>query len=255
MRWGRLAAKNAWLRSLQESLLGLAFPAACTSCGQEFATQTPSILLCTACLEQLSQGYDNACPRCAQPTSVVGGAKVCGECHKRQYRFSAAIAVGKYETLLRTLILRAKSGRDDALTIALGQLAAQRWLLQPVPPSLDGIVAVPMAGLRRITRPANAAEVLSEAVAQQLRVPVLSGVLRFRRNIRRQTDLNRAQRARNVRGAMAASTTYDITGANLLLVDDVFTTGATADEATRALLTAGAATVSVLVIARGAGLE
>ena len=84
-------------------------------------------------------------------------------------------------------------------------------------------------------------------------MPRLSGVLQFARAVQKQANLTPAQRRRNVRGAMRVTSDFDLRGARLLVVDDVLTTGATADEAARALLAAGAAVVEVAVAARGVG--
>ncbi len=158
-----------WLKSLRESMLDLVFPAACASCGQEFDAPSPGIELCFACRETFRLNYPAPCPRCATPAAMVGDVVVsCRECQTRPHHFERAIAVGKYDGLLRNLVLRAKSGRDDQLTMALGQLAAELWSLQPAPPPVDGIVAVPTGRLRRLFRPANVAEVLAEAIADQL---------------------------------------------------------------------------------------
>ena len=83
----------------------------------------------------------------------------------------------------------------------------------------------------------------------------MTGSLRFRRSVKIQSTLTPSQRRRNLRGAMTATATYDMKGARLLVVDDVLTTGATADETTRALMEAGALEIGVAVLARGVGLD
>jgi len=111
----------------------------------------------------------------------------------------------------------------------------------------DGLVPVPLHWLRRWRRGFNQAEVLARAVGARHRLPVLAGALaRVRPTPQQHGDLE--ARRRNVREAFAVRAV--VTGRRLLLVDDVFTTGATADACAAALLRAGAAEVGVLTLAR-----
>jgi ComF family protein len=162
--------------------------------------------------------------------------------------------LGKYEGLLRTLVLRAKRATDDALALAFGEKLAEAVEAQRYS-RFDGIVPVPLPRTRQLFRAANVAEILAESLARWLGVPRMSDVLVFQRLVRKQAMLTPAQRRRNLRGALQATKTYNLVGANLLVVDDVLTTGATADEVARALRTAGAASVSVAVVARGVGYD
>ena len=238
---------------MPSALVGLFFPASCTGCGQAFAEYTP-ILLCARCRAAMGIGYDNPCLRCAMPlATAVGPSNACAECQHRQPRFASAVAIGKYEGVLRHLVLRAKSGYDDALALTLGERLAETLAQRGVPASYDSVVPVPVPGGRRFFRRMNVAEILAEAVARECHLPRLSGVLQFARAVQKQANLTPAQRRRNVRGAMRVTTDFDLRGARLLVVDDVLTTGATADEAARALLAAGAAVVEVAVAARGVG--
>lgn len=249
-----LAAKlwTAWSRPA----LGLLFPAACVGCGVELPASAARAALCDACLQQTATGYGNPCPRCAMPLAGSPGDRLpCGECHARNHRFVSAVAVGKYDGLLRRLVLRSKSAADEALALGLGDRLADRLLEQPGFQSPNAVVAVPIPRLRRLFRSINVAEILAEAVSTKLGVPRLSGVLRYRRLVQKQANLTPAQRRRNVKGALEATTLFDLHGTKLLVVDDVLTTGATADEAARALLAVGADQVSVGVVARGVGFD
>lgn len=244
-----LAAR--WLKACAQPALSLLFPAACIGCGEEFTGEAPATPLCTSCLEAMRVGYANPCPRCAFPLAGAPGvAMACGECHHRQHRFAAAVAIGKYESTLRRLVLRAKRGADEALCLVFGKMLSER--IEALP---DAVVPMPVPPLRRLFRATNVAEVLSEAVAGELQLPRLTGALRYCRAVQKQADLTAARRRRNVRGALVTTGQFDLTGARLLVVDDVLTTGATADEAARALLAAGAAAVSVAVVARGVGFD
>jgi predicted amidophosphoribosyltransferase len=94
---------------------------------------------------------------------------------------------------------------------------------------------------------------VAEVVGRRLRLPVARRLLVRRRNTKPQFSLHPGERFTNIRGAFRVATGYHLSAARVLLVDDILTTGATCSEATRALLAAGAAQVSVLVVARAEG--
>lgn len=241
-----------WWQACGASLLDLLYPLACVACGEAFVQEAAPGAICPACREKIAWGYGDPCPRCAMPGVSVGG---CHECQQRQHRFEIAIALGKHDGMLRDLVLRAKTAHDDALALALGDQLADAWQTRYAGPVVDGLIAVPSPLWGQWRRRANLPDLLVERMAKRLNVTRLSGALQFTRQVQKQHDLNRARRERNLRHALTTTAVYDIKGARLLVVDDVLTTGATANEMARALLSAGATSVSVAVVARGLGLN
>jgi ComF family protein len=146
--------------------------------------------------------------------------------------------------------LKCKHTAHEPLALALGQRLAETIRLRPLSKRPDLVAAVPIHWVRRLWRGTNAAEILARSVARQLNVRPATGLLVCRRNLRRQATLTPVERRRNVRGAFRTSRFWRITGCSVLLVDDVMTTGATAHEAARALLAAGAASVFVATVSR-----
>jgi ComF family protein len=112
------------------------------------------------------------------------------------------------------------------------------------------VVPVPLSRRRRRERGFNQAELISKAVAREARLPLENAILRRTKDRPPQTGLTRGDRIRNVRSVYGASLPPSLRGERLLLVDDVLTTGATAEAAARALLRAGAGAVDVLTLAR-----
>ena len=103
---------------------------------------------------------------------------------------------------------------------------------------------------RRLVRRANNAELIAAALAARLELPIWHRSLRRVRNTRKQGPMLRTQRLKNVRGAFRLLPEFDVHGKRLIIVDDVLTTGATCDEIAKILKRAGAASVTVAVLAR-----
>jgi ComF family protein len=128
-----------------------------------------------------------------------------------------------------------------------------RYLTKALPvdgPLFDLVVPMPLHWFRRWRRGFNQSELLAREVSRRLGLPMAAGVLARRRHAPPQSGLSSAARRRNVAGLFSVKDRLEVEGRRVLLVDDVLTTGATAQSAARALKSAGAAQVVVLTLAR-----
>jgi ComF family protein len=222
------------VRALLAALLDLLYPPRCAACGE------PGEPFCAPCADALlppGQG----CPRCGRP----GRATACGACLAGPPAFEAVQAGGLYGGPLADAIHALKYGDRPALARPLGRWLASRVRLPPG----ALVVAVPLGRRRRLARGYDQAGRLAEQVARAGGATCLQGALRRVRETPPQVGRSRATRAANVAGAFAADPRR-VAGRELVLVDDVVTTGATADAAARALLAAGASRVTVVALAR-----
>lgn len=163
--------------------------------------------------------------------------------------FDRARAVARYDGLMRDLIHDFKFRDTHHAKRLFG-----RWLTQcdaALVDQADVIVPVPLARGRLLSRRFNQAQILAAEVARRAGKPILSLALNRVRATTHQVGLTRLQRERNVAGAFAVSNAFtpQLAGRSILLVDDVMTTGATASAAAKALKSAGAQRVDVLVLA------
>ncbi|NTW28695.1 MAG: ComF family protein [Coriobacteriia bacterium] len=218
-----------------ESLAELVFPTRCAGC------ELPGELLCRACRESLPLiDLTGACPRCGAPW----GRLVCTECWDREWKFEAALSLGEFEAPLARAVVLHKDAGERRLASTLGTLLAEKigaeWPAWP-----GGIAFVPATreALRR--RGFDHGRAIAAAVAAGLEVPLVPALIRTRALDQRL--LGRDARKANAAGTFAV--TASVVG-RVLLVDDVFTTGATLDDAARALLEGGAAAVRVASVAR-----
>jgi ComF family protein len=157
---------------------------------------------------------------------------------------------------MREAIHALKYGGRPVVATPLGRLLADLAPgVVPAPPAewAEGLVPVPLHRARLAERGFNQAELLAAPCAARWRLPVFGRVLVRTRPTPPQTDLDAAARRANVRNAFAVPRPAEVRGRRLLLVDDVLTTGATADAAAQALRAAGAAAVGVLTLARVVG--
>lgn len=171
---------------------------------------------------------------------------LCTVCRESLVNFDSAYSFGSYEGPLRNLIHVFKYGKVESLA---GPLS--RFLLRslPVDDRFDLIVAMPMHWRKRWERGFNQADLLAEPVARRYGLK-LSSNLRRSRYTKPQAGLSEAKRRENLRNCFRVVRPHQITGKRILLVDDVFTTGATLRAAAASLKSAGAGYVCALTLAR-----
>ena len=244
-------ARPRWLQTGLAAAADLLFPPRCGCCGDDCVALPGAPLLCVTCAAELAATKQPTCPRCAMPcTDADAAAGDCYDCRGRKFQFAEARSLGVYEGPLRQAVLKIKHYQHEPLAAALGWQLAEELLRRPFSGPCDVVVPVPLHWAQRVWRGTSTTRTLARAVARSLGLRC-SGTLRCRRVLRRQHTLPAQQRRENVRGAFRISWARNLHGVRVLLIDDVMTTGATANEAARVLRKAGAAAVYVATVARG----
>ncbi len=171
---------------------------------------------------------------------------VCSSCREGMVGFDHAYSFGGFDDSLQELIHLFKYGKVESLAEPLSRL-----LLRALPRDLDfdQVIAMPMHWRKKWQRGFNQAELLASPVAKRFGLR-LSGNLRRSRYTKAQAGLNERQRRENLKGSFRVWRAHQVAGKRILLIDDVFTTGASLRCAAQALKDAGAAQVSVLTLAR-----
>ncbi|MFM9114818.1 MAG: ComF family protein [Planctomycetota bacterium] len=248
---------TAWrlgIRPFVSRSLDLLLPPSCAWCGVAGVGSDP--LFCADCLRQFTAMLPERrrCEQCAAPLRSVGPVPLpCPYCTRRTYRFERAWVLGDYRGALREAVVKMKQAVHEPLTLQMGRLVGQRLAAEGWAEGCEFVVALPAHWWRRWTRGTSGPELLAEQVARQLQLPLLRRVLHCRRPTKKQGTLSPHQRWLNVHNAFATHRSRALQGARVLLIDDVLTTGATVNEATRALLDGGARQVDIVVVARGLG--
>lgn len=209
---------------------------------------------CPHCLPLLAPYQGTACPRCGLPPASPGDTDApsvpCGHCLADPPPWESIQVYGLYQGALRDCLLRLKFSGELALAAPLGGLLAQRLQACPPPcPAPDCVLAVPQHPDHLRERGYNQAHELAAALCRELRLPLRHDLLHRTRRVQPQAGLDAARRVANVRNSFSASP-HQLAGAHCWLLDDVMTTGSTARAACSALHEAGAASITLLVMAR-----
>jgi ComF family protein len=236
------------VRRAFEVAVGLVYPPTCIACQ---AATRDAHALCAACWSRLRFIERPYCERLGIPFPVDWGQALLSPAALAEPPvFQRARAVALYDDTARALVHRLKYGDRLELARALGGMMARAGA--EVIAEADVIVPVPLHALRLWRRRFNQAMALASVVSRAVAVPCDPFLLARVKRTRPQVGLTRAQRQENLQGAfrVPADAKARLKGRRVLLVDDVLTTGSTANAAARALLRGGAANVDVLSFAR-----
>jgi ComF family protein len=236
------------VRGLLEAALDAVLPPRCVITGDPVERQGMLSSPAWLALDFIAEPF---CSLCGLPFDFEADpGALCVSCLDDRPHFSTARAALKYNESSRDLVLGFKHG-DKTHAV----LAFVPWLRRAGAEILgraDYIVPVPLHYRRQVARRYNQSMLIARALGNAAGVKILPDALKRVRPTPPQGHLNAAERARNVRGAFAFNIRHAeaLKGKTVLLVDDVYTTGATANECAQALLKGGAGRVDVLTLAR-----
>ncbi|MHB9093456.1 MAG: ComF family protein [Eubacteriales bacterium] len=234
-----------------EKIMALLFPLAktCLLCGKGKAQDG----ICQGCRKKISarNGF-SLCPVCgryhAQGNSGNENNKSCVECLKFPPSYFAARSLGPYKGILKEAIYLYKYRGYRSLSDVFGQLLAELFLSEPCFAGTDLLVPVPLSLQKTNSRGFNQSELLAARLGQLLNLPVETCLIRVR-HTPSQSKLTGKARREIVKGVFALG--ENPRPGNVILIDDIFTTGATAEECVSVLLTAEVKSVGVLTLASG----
>lgn len=212
---------------------------------------------CLSCRKRVRLIFHPLCLKCGRPfIDTSGPDHLCGSCLMQAPYFLRARAWACYprgesdDQPLRGVVQRFKYGRKVSLGKPLGRLMARACFEFFQEYTLDTIIPVPLHPRRLRWRGFNQAVILGREVSRLWQVPMDPFVLFRSKETPPQTQLSEKERRRNVRGVFSLRPEKSVRGKKVLLVDDIYTSGATVNECSRTLIRAGAREVYVLTLAR-----
>lgn len=238
------------LRPIAQALADLIWPPVCAGCGAQLplpAAPGGRAFFCPRCWATIEFLPPAICPLCGRPF-WEGPGHVCGDCLAAPPPYQGALAPVVYGGEAAHSLLKLKYHGDLNQVEPLAALAADRPAMAALA-GFDAVIPMPLTAERRRQRGFNQAAELARAIYGRgsLEEKALRRVSDGHQHL---ASLGREERARAIRGCFEAAPGGALAGASLLLFDDILTTGATAGEAARALLAAGARRVAVRTIAR-----
>jgi ComF family protein len=240
-----LKKKNAF-RALCGAAIDLLLPPRCLATGEIVDAQG---MISPAFWSQLQFIEDPFCKTCGIPFNFeIANDTLCAACLDREPVFDRSRSAVIYNDASRKLILSFKYG--DRLHAVHTFIP---WMLragQDMIDAADFIIPVPLHSRRLRERRFNQSALLAQEIAKRSGKPYIPDALLRTRHTAPQQGLNFKERGKNVHGAFSVNEKYSLKNKNILLIDDVFTSGATLNECARVMKAAKAASVSVLTIAR-----
>ncbi|OGF57682.1 MAG: hypothetical protein A2Z21_05385 [Candidatus Fraserbacteria bacterium RBG_16_55_9] len=227
--------------------LTLLYPPRCPLCEVPLEEDCSKGLrfVCEGCLSQIQRVMPPWCARCGDP--LEEGRDLCVRCAFEKVPFECARSFGLYEGVLARLTQRLKFQKEPALTRELAPLLAQALEQEGLFQCIEGITFVPMSRRSLWARGFNQSQLLAQRLGALVDKPVFATLWKHRET-RPQVELSGQERLENLRGAFAPLRPAQCE--RILLIDDVYTTGATTTECSRALQSAGYPHVYVLTLAR-----
>ncbi len=237
------------MKTFLAGILDAVFPAGCKSCGKKLGLNRESCF-CESCWKEIRLIKEPSCIYCGKQLYNIN-EHFCAACTLRRLSFTDNRSAGVYEGVLKKALHEFKYKGKMSLGTPLGGLMAGYIRGNGGVEDIDLIIPVPIFEKKKDKREYNQAELLADHIGKTFALPVVKDVLIRSADTPPQYKLEVEERFKNVKGAFSVNNTIKIKWACILLIDDLLTTGATADECSKMLLGSGASQIRVFTLARG----
>lgn len=232
-----------------EIILNLLFPPRCSFCSEVISCiPVPEYYLCESCLSQVLFIGIEACRYCGKRLRDREEI-ICGQCVEQRY-YSKVISACEYSGLVREKILEYKFDGSRQLHKVFSEVIINK-LKMTNDQQFDIIISVPVHMSKLQERGYNQSELIAKEIAKYFLVQIsIDNLIKIKPTMS-QSKLHRKDRLSNLAGSFQVTNNQDILGKKILLVDDIITTGSTANECSKVLMQAGAKDITVVTIATG----
>jgi ComF family protein len=232
-------------------IINLLYPAHCYACGEKIIAWNQNI--CNACLKKIKRRLPPFCAKCGRQISGEPEAKyVCSDCKNGELYFDRAFSVFYYDGILKKLVHDFKYNKMTALSKEFVESIIDFMKGYQIGIHTEMAVSIPMHPFRLFKREINPSEILAKNIAKKLGLCYSGNILKKTKNTLPQSNLSRIERIKNLKESFSLQKNKEpaIKGKNILLVDDLFTTGSTVNECAKVLKKAGAGYIEVITLAR-----
>lgn len=233
-----------------EKILNFIFPPRCMVCDNitEFNNTTH---VCAECYARLKSINLPVCNYCGKELEDPGRA-CCYECAVQDNYYDIAICACEYCGIIKVILQKLKFDNRVELCPLISEILVKKIKQKTGILKFDIIISVPLHPNRMKQRGYNQSQLIAQYVANALKVDYELNVIEKIRDIPRQSELCRADRILNVKGAFRVTMSEKVAGKNILLIDDILTTGSTLRECSKELKKSGAKSITVATVATGA---
>jgi len=239
-------------RGTVTSFLDLVFPRVCVYC--EKSRKGGGDFLCGLCQKEIVFIDPPYCHCCGIPADISYDFPTenfeCALCRKNSFSFDRARSLGPYDAALKKLIHHFKFGKQPGVMKEIVPFMADYFGRREESWQGFCVSPVPLYFRRMKERTFDQSFLIAREVARTLSLPLANGLLRRVRDTDSQAKKTKVERAKNIKGAFAVDRPDRVAGMNILLVDDVMTTGATVNEAAKMLKRSGAGQIHIFTLAR-----
>ena len=233
------------MREIKEFFTELLYPkrTRCSICGRPAGEA-----LCSTCLASLDFIEGRVCLKCGKGLEDEYEKHLCPDCSSDQKEFEMAISCFQYKDMGKNMIHKLKYEGCSEISSVLARLMKQKLWDEGI--SIDAIVPVPIHPDKELARGYNQAYLMAKELSVAMKLPLWDCLMRTKQTTE-QFKLDKHQRILNVRNAFCIKMLYNVTYHRVLLVDDIYTTGSTANECSKVLKQQGIHKVVVITAATG----
>ncbi len=239
---------NNLFNAVCTAVLDLLYPPTCVFCGKPLIWLN-NTTICSACIELLEYIDENSCWHCSLPLGKYSmRQKKCDECKSRNHKFTRVVAACKYNQLAKEIIHAYKFSNRKQFSSLISKIVYKKYLQEYSTLKFDYIIPVPLHKRKICERGYNQSALIAKYISDRTSFTYSDMILSRIRYTVSQSLLNSQDRETNLNGAFGVN--KSLLNSTILLVDDVFTTGATISECAYTLKKYGARRVYAIVFAR-----
>ena len=232
-------------------LLDIIYPRCCISCKRSIDNNHSDAIICTDCLDSIEMNLPPFCKKCGRHLEHKNlNTEICAECQKKTLHFERNWSACNYSNKMKDLLHLFKYNNKTKLRKVFGKLLIKFIQDFNIPvEKFDHIIPMPLHPTRLREREYNQTQLLTEELSKALSLKTSRNTISRIRNTKPQSSLSAWERWENIRGAFKVKNPEQINKKDILIIDDLYTTGATSSEIALSLKNAGAKEVSILTLA------